>query len=314
MKHWLLMCVTMTLSAVAWCQPQEAIPLYPGEIPNSIAAPDEEAVRDLNEAYLFLNKVSRPTLTPYLPRERDPHRAAIIILPGGGYRGVSIVKEGHDVARAFNEMGLSAFVLKYRTPSPVHMRDRALGPLQDVQQALRLVRERAREWDIDPKRVAVIGFSAGGHLAAMAATRFDKPVLGEWRTANLRPDLVMLIYPVISFADEIAHKGSRQMLLGDAPDAAAIREFSNELQVRPDTPAAFIAHAADDASVPVGNSIRFFEALQAQKISAELIVYPAGGHGFGLNNSTTPDRWIERCRQWLQSQGWLNRDGVVHAK
>lgn len=293
------------------CSPvcaQQALPLYPGPIPGAIEAPDGERLRNPDEPHPFLLDVSRPTLTPYLPRERDGLRAAVIILPGGSYRGLSIVKEGEAVAKAFNELGIAAFVLKYRTPSSVHMRDRTRGPLQDAQQALRVVRERATAWNIDPARVGVIGFSAGGHLAATLATHFDRPVLAQWREANLRPDFVMLVYPVISFDDAITHRLSRRSLLGDAPAADAIREYSNELQVTQATPRTFIVHAADDSSVPVANSIRFFEALQRSRVAVELIVYPAGGHGFGLNNATTRDRWIERGRDWLMSQGLLTAE------
>src|SRR6185436_12885302 len=210
-------------------QAQQEMPLYTGEIPNSIAAPDEEATRDPNEQYLFRLNVSRPTLTVYEPRSRDTKRAAVIILPGGSYRGVSIVKEGHDVARAFNDIGITAFVLKYRTPSERHMLDKTRGPLQDAQQAIRVVRDRADEWRIDRSRIGVVGFSAGGHLGATAATQFDQPVLPEWRSANLRPDFLILIYPVISFGDELAHRTSREQLLGSAPAPDLIKRYSNEL-------------------------------------------------------------------------------------
>lgn len=294
------------LLAPLLAQAQQEMPLYTGEIPNSIAAPDEEATRDPNEPYLFRLNVSRPTMTLYQPHSRDTKRAAVIILPGGTYRGVSIVKEGHDVARAFNELGVTAFVLKYRTPSERHMLDKTRGPLQDAQQALRVVRDRAVEWRIDPNRIGVVGFSAGGHLAATAATQFDQPVLPEWRSANLRPDFLILLYPVISFTDELANKGSREQLLGAAPAPDAVKRYSNELNVTARTPPTFLVHAADDTSVPVGNSLRFAEALQAHHVAVELIVYPSGGHGFGLNNATTRDRWIDRCAQWLESQGWTS--------
>jgi acetyl esterase/lipase len=287
-------------------QAQQEMPLYADEIPNSIAAPDDEATRDPNEPYLFRLNVSRPTVTVYESHRRDTKRAAVIILPGGTYRGVSIVKEGHDVARAFNEIGVTAFVLKYRTPSERHMRDKTRGPLQDAQQAIRVVRDRADEWHIDRNRIGVVGFSAGGHLAATVATQFDQPVLSEWRSANLRPDFVILIYPVISFSDELANRGSREQLLGAASAPDLIKRYSNELNVTARTPPAFLVHAADDASVPVGNSMRFAEALHAQHVAVELIVYPSGGHGFGLNNPTTRDRWIDRCAQWLESQGWTS--------
>lgn len=300
----LLLSMAITQSASA----QQELPLYPGKIPDSIEAPDEEVTRDPSEQYPFRLNISRPTLTVYLPATRDAKGASVIILPGGSYRGVSLVKEGHDVARAFNAMGVAAFVLKYRTPSPKHMTNQTLGPLQDAQQAIRVVRERAAEWRVDPQRVGLIGFSAGGHLAATAATRFNQPAQGGDAPSALRPDFLMLIYPVISFTDELTHKISREMLLGDAPSQDMIRLYSNELAVAAQTPPTFLVHAADDTSVVVGNSIRFFEALNALKVPTELIVYPAGGHGFGLNNATTTDRWIERGRQWLASQGWISAD------
>jgi acetyl esterase/lipase len=285
---------------------QQELPLYEGDIPNSIAAPDEEATRDPNEAYPFRLNISRPTVTVYEAHSRDTKRAAVIILPGGSYRGLSIVKEGHDVARAFNDLGVTAFVLKYRTPSERYMVDKTRGPLQDAQQAIRRVRARADEWRIDRNRTGVVGFSAGGHLAATTGTQFDQPVLPDWRSANLRPDFLILVYPVISFSDELAHQGSREQLLGAAPAPDLIKRYSNELNVTARTPPTFLVHAADDTTVAVGNSMRFAEALQAQHVAVELLVYPAGGHGFGLNNATTRDRWFDRCAQWLESQGWTS--------
>jgi acetyl esterase/lipase len=298
--------IVATLAVSFYAGAQER-PLYEGAIANAIDAPDEEAVRDPNEVYPFLMNISRPTITPHLPKQSDANRAAVIILPGGSYKGVSIVKEGHEVAERLNAMGIAAFVVKYRTPSAAHMRNRSLGPLQDAQQAIHLVREHAKEWNVDPNRIGLMGFSAGGHLASTAATHFDKPVLKEWQGSNLRPDFLMLLYPVISMTD-IGHAGSRQMLLGDAPSSEAIAEFSNETHVSDRIPPTFLVHAANDDAVPVANSLRFFEAVTAHKIPAELIVYPAGGHGFGLHNATTTDKWIERCRDWLLSQGVLAKN------
>ena len=283
-----------------------AQPLYSGDIPGAILAPDEESVREPNDPWPFLQNISHPTITAYRPSKQDPKRAAVIILPGGGYRGVSILKEGYDVARAFNDMGVTAFVVKYRTPSDKSMKDKRVGPLQDAQQAVASVRRDAEKWQIDPKRIGVIGFSAGGHLAATTGTMFSTPVLSEWRSADVRPDFLMLIYPVITFTEPTLHKGSRNQLLGATPTPEDMKRFSAELAVTRDTPPTFLIHAADDQTVPVANSILFFEALQAQKIPSQLMVYPAGGHGYGLNNATTGDRWIERCRQWLQSQGWIS--------
>jgi acetyl esterase/lipase len=204
-------------------------------------------------------------------------------------------------------MGVTAFVVKYRTPSDRHMKDKRTGPLQDAQQAIASVRRDAAKWNVDPARIGVMGFSAGGHLAATTGTQFKSPVLSQWRSADVRPDFLMLIYPVITFVDPAVHAGSRKMLLGESPSQADMQRFSPQLMVTDDTPPTFLMHAADDETVPVANSIRFFEALQARKIPAQLMIFPAGGHGFGLNNATTDDRWIERCRKWLQSQGWIRK-------
>jgi acetyl esterase/lipase len=293
------------LSSVEAAEPP-AQPLYAGDIPGALAAPDEEFVRDAKDPWPFLKNTSRPTITAYRPAKQDPKRAAVVIFPGGGYSGTSILKEGYDVARAFNEMGVTAFVVKYRTPSDKWMKDKRFGPLQDAQQAVATVRRDAEKWQIDPKRIGVIGFSAGGHLAATVGTMFSAPVLSQWRSADVRPDFLMLIYPVITFTESTLHKGSRDQLLGPAPTPEDMKRFSAELAVSSETPPTFLIHAADDTVVPVANSILFFQAMQARKIPSQLMIYPAGGHGYGLNNATTGDRWIERCRQWLQSQGWIS--------
>lgn len=284
---------------------QHALPLYPGEIPNSVDAADEESLRDPNEPYPFYQNVSRPKLYAFPLASASSPRAAIVILPGGSYRGVSIVKEGFEVAKQLNAYGVAAFVVKYRTPSDRHMRDKTIGPLQDAQQALRVVRERAREWNVDPARVGLLGFSAGGHVASTAGTRFWSPVLAGATREEVRPDFLMLAYPVVSFDAAIGHAVSRERLLGPKAPEEQIAKHSNERNVSAQTPPTFIMHAADDRSVDVANSLRFFEALQRAGVSSELVVYPEGGHGFGLNNSTTPDRWIERLRDWMVSRGYL---------
>jgi len=283
----------------------EPIALYSGPIPNARPAADEERLRDPAEPYAFYLNISRPQLYPYPLADTSEPSAAIVILPGGSYRGVSLVKEGFEVAEQLNAYGIAAFVLKYRTPSDAHMLDRRIGALQDAQQALKLVRERAREWNVDPRRVGLMGFSAGGHLAATAATRFARPVLPGATAEQVRPDFLVLAYPVISFEDAITHEVSRETLLGAVATRELIEAYSNERHVTAQTPPTFLMHAADDRSVPVANSLRFFEALQAAKVPSQLIVYPAGGHGFGLRNATTPDRWIERVHDWLASSGYL---------
>ncbi|HVF18068.1 MAG TPA: alpha/beta hydrolase, partial [Steroidobacteraceae bacterium] len=221
----------MTLTNVTLAQ--QAMPLYPGDIPNSLAAPDQESLRDRdpNDPYLFYQNISRPQIYPFLLANTKSPRAAIVILPGGSYRGVSIVKEGFDVAKQLNEYGIVAFVVKYRTPSDKHMRDKTIGSLQDAQQALRLVRSRAKEWNVDPTRVGLMGFSAGGHLASTAATRFKEPVIEGATSEQVKPDFLMLGYPVISFEDSIAHAVSRESLLGNRPSRDQIEKYSIDRHV-----------------------------------------------------------------------------------
>jgi acetyl esterase/lipase len=281
------------------------IPLYPGPIPGAIEAPDAEATRDPKEPWVFRQNISRPTLTVFLPAQARAAAPAVVICPGGSYRGVSIDKEGYSVAQAFNRFGVAAFVLKYRTPSARHMKQTWTGPLQDAQQALSVVRGRAGEWNIDRGRVGIVGFSAGGHLAASASTLFHTPVLSEHDRETVRPSFSVLGYPVISMSDELTHAVSREQLLGRSPSAELIERYSMDRAITDATPPAFLMHAADDASVLVGNSLRYFEALNARKISAQLLVYPRGGHGFGLINATTPDRWIERVQAWMAGEGWI---------
>ncbi len=284
---------------------KETLPLYPGPIPGAIEAPDEESTRDPKEAWVYRQEISRPTLTVFLPARTSAPTPAVVICPGGSYRGVSIDKEGYSVAHAFNQFGVAAFVLKYRTPNPRHMTHTYLGPLQDAQQALHVVHQRSSEWNLDRKRIGIVGFSAGGHLAASTSTLFARPVLSSHSPATSRPAFSILIYPVITMRDELTHQVSRSQLLGSSPSAELIERYSTNEAITDSTPPAFLVHAADDAGVPVGNSIRYFEALRAKQISAQLFIYARGGHGYGLNNPTSSDRWIDSARHWMTSEGWL---------
>jgi len=286
--------------------PKQLMTLYDTAIPpNGIAAPDEETLRDPKEPFPFLLNVSRPSLAIFLPVKPDSNQPAVIICPGGAYRGLSINKEGYDVARAFNKMGVAAIVLKYRVPSDRTMTDKKTGPLQDVQQAFRIVRNNALAWHINPDRIGIVGFSAGGHLAATASNQYPQPVLPDDSAPAVRPDFAVLVYPVISMRDDITHRPSRSNLLGPDPSAEQITRYSNELATTANTPPTFMVHAADDMTVPVANSFRYAESLTRHGVPVELLVFPHGGHGFGLHNSTTQDRWIDRCHDWLVSQGLL---------
>jgi acetyl esterase/lipase len=212
--------------------------------------------------------------------------------------------EGWDVAKKLNEWGIAAFVLKYRMPDDNTMVNKEIGPLQDAQRAIQLVRERAAEWNINPQKIGIMGFSAGGHLASTAGTHFEKAVIENKKNISLRPDFMILLYPVISLSDSLGHIGSRDNLLGKKPAAEKIKEYSNELQVQANTPPAFLVHAGDDNAVNVKNSIAFYEAEQSNKLPAELHIYPHGGHGFGMNNKTTKDQWTDRLKNWLSGLGF----------
>ena len=280
---------------------QTVLPLYEGVIPNSKpSANKEKSVTDA-AGILRISKVSVPTLTMYTPKKQSEKRSAVIICPGGGYGILAASHEGADVAKAFNEMGITAFVLKYRLPDDSIMVDKSIGPLQDAQRALQLVRENAQQFNLDGTKIGIMGFSAGGHLAASASTRFTEQLIENPKQTSLRPDFSVLIYPVISFMDGITHKGSRMNLLGKIQPLESLQKFSNELQVTKQTPPAFLVHASDDLAVPVANSLSYYEALLKQKIYSNMIIYPQGGHGFGMNNKTTKDKYMLNLQNWLNS-------------
>lgn len=253
----------------------------------------------------IVDHVTRPTLQVFLPKTPNKAAGSILICPGGGYSILAIDHEGIDIAKAFNALGMAAFVLKYRIPDASCMEHKEIVPLMDAQQALKTVRENAAKWKIDPLKIGVIGFSAGGHLASSLATHFNDEVISNPNNTSLRPDFAVLLYPVVSFRDSIAHHGSKENLVGKNPSPELVHRFSNEEQVTAKTPPSFLVHAADDDAVPVANSFAFVEALVKNKVPAELHVYQAGGHGFGLHNKTTKDEWIERLKNWLIQNNFL---------
>jgi acetyl esterase/lipase len=251
--------------------------------------------------------VTEPTLTPFFPSKEKANGTAVIICPGGGYSHLAIKSEGYDVAKEFNKIGVTAFVLKYRLPSDAIMVDKTIGPLQDAQQAILILRTRAAEWGINPSRIGIMGFSAGGHLASTAGTHYNKVVVDNKANVSTRPDFMILMYPVITFG-ELAHKASKDNLVGKDASTALIDLYSNEKQVTPDTPPTFLVQAEDDNIVPVQNSLMFYEALRKAKVLAEMHIYPAGGHGFGLNNTKSKERWFDWCQGWMDTYGLLSAD------
>jgi acetyl esterase/lipase len=299
--------LTLSLFPLLMVAAQQELPLYGNDpIPNSKPAANQEKVDSGSRpGYYTLSKVSRPTLTVFLPPQGKGNGTAVVVCPGGGYTHLAMAHEGMEVARLLNEMGIAAFVLKYRLPSDETMIDKTIGPLQDAQRAIQLVRQRAAEWAIKPEKIGIMGFSAGGHLASTAGTHFGKAIIDNKDNISLRPDFMILLYPVISFSDSTGHTGSRNALIGTNPKASLIQEYSNELQVTTQTPPTFIVHAEDDKTVQVANSLHFYESLLHNKVPAELHIYPKGGHGFGLHNPTTKDQWADRMSNWMQSNGWL---------
>jgi acetyl esterase/lipase len=279
---------------------EEPIPLYPDGVPNSKKAPD--AYREKQEGY-SISLVTDPTITPYFPEKGKANGTAVIVFPGGGYINLTVTYEGADIAREFNKIGVTAFVVKYRLPSDAIMVDKAIGPLQDAQRAIQIVREKATEWGIQPNKIGVIGFSAGGHLASTLATHFHKAVIPNNEHTSLRPDFAMLIYPVITFGP-FAHLGSRETLIGKNPSQELIDLYSSEKQITADTPPCFLIHAQDDNTVPVQNSILFYDALVNNKVKAEMHLFEEGGHGFGMVNPKSKNLWFDWAANWLNENGF----------
>jgi len=282
------------LSCIAMANAQYN-PLYK-KIPNYMDAPDEES--SAVDGVLRISKVSIPGYM-FFSAGTDVLKPCVVICPGGGYRILASEHEGTDVAKYFNSIGMHALVLKYRIPSDEHQADKKIAPLQDAQRAVQLVREHAKDWKVDPNKVGIMGFSAGGHLASSLAVHYDDIKIKENRKISVRPDFQILGYPVISFS-KFSHVGSRKNLLGKDSTESMMNYFSNEMHVNSNTPIAFLVHAKDDKVVPIENSHVYVDALKSNGVEAELFVYETGGHGFGMINKTSPESWINAMKAWLQ--------------
>lgn len=290
----------------------DVLPLWPNGAPDAIAAPDhkEEVQFDTSGNIRGYGKVSEALITVFPAPADIANGAAVVICPGGGYGHLAIDKEGYKVAQWLNGLGVTGIVLKYRLPNDGIMKDKSVGPLQDVQEALRTARRNAKKWHLDPDKIGVLGFSAGGHLAATASTLYTRKVYDNPLETSARPDFSILIYPVISMQEKITHMGSRRNLLGDGPAPATVEAFSNELQVDSDTPPAFLVHASDDRAVPVENSIGYYLALKDHDVPVEMHLYESGGHGFGLGTQGTHTYWPQACAHWLRANGIIPSETV----
>ncbi|MBV7534687.1 alpha/beta hydrolase [Duganella sp. sic0402] len=254
----------------------------------------------------YTSNVSEATLTMVAPAVDHPNGTAVIICPGGGYVRMATAREGDQYANWLGTLGVTAFVLKYRMQEYGHP-----APLQDVLRAVRTLRARAAEFGIRPDRIGVMGSSAGGHLAASAGTLFDSP-LGRTGAAldnvSARPDFLMLMYPVITMQDPAAHAGSRTALLGAKPSAESLALMSLEKQVTAATPPTLLIHTQADTSVPVENSILFYQALTKAKVPAEMYLFEHGGHGMGMREGLgTSSQWPRRAEEWLRDRGLLTQ-------
>lgn len=290
-------------------EPSEVVPLWPAGVPGGVPDGLTEHIVFRDNLFGLMDRAAHDVTSPSLSvfRPAQPDGSAILIIPGGGYRWVVIDKEGFEGARHFTASGAVVYVLRYRLPH----QGWAAGPeapLQDAQRAIRVIRSRAMRDAVDPARVMVMGFSAGGHLAGLLATRFDAPVYVPQDEADAwqaRPDAAALIYPVATMTRPHAHEGSRKHLLGDAPSPETVAAWSLETLVHAGMPPVFLMHAEDDEAVPVENALMLFDALRAAKCAAAMHLFEHGGHGFGLRGiaGTPLEAWPGLVTSWGRDKG-----------
>lgn len=314
-KLFMLAAVIIMLTTSAFSQ-SKIIEVWNGKVPGSIKNSNYKQIID-STYYIKLRNISRPTIEVYPAAANNNSGTAVVVCPGGGYYGVSFISEGIEVAKWLNGLGITAVVLHYRLPDDAIMKDKSIAPLQDGQEAIRIVRRNAKKWGIDPHKIGIMGFSAGGHLASTVATHFDEKVYDPIDSTSARPDFSVLIYPVISMDSTITHAGSRENLLGKHPSEDLVKHFSNELQVTTKTPSAFMVHSMDDGVVPVENSIDYALAMKENHVPCELHLYQQGGHGYGLGlelgrSDKTESTWTEACRKWLEANKFLPNS--IHEK
>lgn len=279
---------------------QQKITVWPkGEMPNSkglqlkIIEEKEGRITQIQEAELFA----------FLPAKEERKPMAIIIIPGGGYHHLTYDLGGYSYAKWLNTLGISAFVLNYRLPPSPDLKQREIGPLQDIQAAIKLIRKNAAQYGISPDQIGVLGTSAGGHLAAMVSnisTDYTE-LKGDWQNFSTVPNFAILVSPVIDLG-EFAHKGSRDNLLGENASSEKIKEYSMQNQVTEKTPPTILFHAQNDNAVPVVNSILYYEAMIKNKVKGAMFIFPEGEHNIGISNKTElTDNWKKICADWLRN-------------
>ncbi len=278
------------------------VPLFEGTVPNSKKS---SVTEEINKGDIIVIKnVIKPHIEVFLPAKRQATGQAVLICPGGGYGVLAYDWEGYDIAKWLNSQGIAGIVLKYRLPNTESQVKKELSPLIDAERGIRIVRKNAETWNIDPNQIGVMGFSAGGHLASTLGTHFsagnskDKDPIEQ---LSSRPDFMILAYPVISMDPTFTHMGSRTNLIGQNPDKELEIFYSNEKQIKKDTPPTFIFHSQDDGAVPVANSLEMYKSLVAEDIPVEAHFFPTGGHGYslGINTDDTYRYWPEYCANWL---------------
>lgn len=277
----------------------QIIPLYEKEIPNAKKTP-ANYIEETDTNGLTRN-VSIPTMAAYFPEKGKATGTAVIIFAGGGYF-VLAQTTCVEIAKAFNKLGITAFVLKYRLPNEAIMIDKSIGPLQDAQAGIQLVRKRAKEWNINPAKIGTVGLSAGGHLVSTEGTQLDRVVIENKENISLRPDFMVLLYPVIIYDPAIAR--TRENLIGKTTEAKALNLYGTENHVTSNTPPTFLVHALDDDVIPVKNSLIFFNALLKANVKAEMHIVQDGGHGFGLYDPENKDKWFTWCIDWMKKNGF----------
>ncbi len=277
------------------------IPLWGGTPPLQKEMDLKET--SVREGILRIANVQNPTIEVYLPTKQIATGKAVLIFPGGGYGILAYDWEGTDFAKWLNAQGIAGIVVKYRLPKSESLTDPKEVPLLDAQRAMRLARHHAAEWSIDPAKIGVMGFSAGGHLASTVSTQYNHEVdrtKDAIDALSARPDFSILVYPVISFRDASVHSGSRSALIGENASQELKDRFSGELNVNPETPPTFLVHAQDDKGVPIENSLLYYQALHKNGVKASLHIYPTGSHGFGFGlGKGSLDGWRDVLLGWM---------------